>query len=221
MNVLFFDTSNNWMTVAVYSLKMNHTQRLYLSNSPSAKDSSYKLVGEIEKALGVLPHNKPDAIATCIGPGSFTGIRICVSTARNLSQIWQTPVIGFDSLEVYCRSFRNGAKPPMFVLNARQKKVYAAFLQNNEFHPSMDIHPDTLEKDFSQELQTYQIYTDMESYANRGILLGDTLPLPEATLTHYKEQIMNASLQENHYATLVPNYLRGSYAEEKNQNEKK
>ena len=94
-------------------------------------------------------------------------------------------------------------------------KVYAGLLQNDKFHPSMDIHPKTLQEDFSEELQTYQIYTDMEDYAERGISIKDKQPLPDATLTYYNKQIMNASLQENHYATLVPRYLRGSYAEEK------
>ena len=105
MNVLFFDTSNHWMTVGVYTLGEGNIQQLYLSNYTTSKDASYKLVSEIQKALQVLPKRQVDRIVTCIGPGSFTGIRISVTTARNLSQIWQVPVLGFDSLEVYCRSF--------------------------------------------------------------------------------------------------------------------
>ena len=41
-----------------------------------------------------------DAIAVVIGPGSFTGIRIAVNTARALSYVTRVPLIGIDALTV-------------------------------------------------------------------------------------------------------------------------
>lgn len=41
------------------------------------------------------------AVAASIGPGSFTGIRIGVSTARALAQAWNVPCISVPTLELF------------------------------------------------------------------------------------------------------------------------
>ena len=46
-------------------------------------------------------------VAVCIGPGSFTGIRIGLAAARALGQTLKIPVIGLSSLEIMA----NGTTP--------------------------------------------------------------------------------------------------------------
>ena len=69
-----------------------------------------------------------DAVAVSCGPGSFTGIRIGMATAKGLAQVWNKPIIEVPTLE----SFAYADMPythstlicPLF--DARRSQVYAA-----------------------------------------------------------------------------------------------
>lgn len=65
------------------------------------------------------------AVAASIGPGSFTGIRIGVSTARALAQSWDVPCISVPTLELF-RSRCGSDGPVCVVFNARRGQVYGA-----------------------------------------------------------------------------------------------
>lgn len=67
-------------------------------------------------------------IAVGRGPGSFTGLRIAISTARALSQARRIPVAGIDSTAALAEGLREtaGAGIRIGIVDARRGEVFAA-----------------------------------------------------------------------------------------------
>ena len=68
-----------------------------------------------------------DAFAVTVGPGSFTGIRIGLSTARGLALAGKRPLIGLSTLEVLAAGVPAGERdgPVLAALDAGRGRLYA------------------------------------------------------------------------------------------------
>ncbi len=84
------------------------------------------MVLELLEREGISPAEL-DAIAVSRGPGSFTGIRIGMATAKGLAQIWNKPVIEVPTLESF--AFSDLAASGRYLMcplfDARRDQVYA------------------------------------------------------------------------------------------------
>ncbi len=78
-----------------------------------------ELLSECELSIGDVTH-----IAVSLGPGSFTGIRIGIATAKAMAQALNLPVVGVPSLKALARNA--GEFPGLIcpVLDARRSQVY-------------------------------------------------------------------------------------------------
>ncbi|MFB6248073.1 MAG: tRNA (adenosine(37)-N6)-threonylcarbamoyltransferase complex dimerization subunit type 1 TsaB [Salinibacter sp.] len=69
-----------------------------------------------------------DAVAVSMGPGSYTGLRIGVSTAKGWARAVDAALIGVPTLEAYAAQLRPVARPgdvACALLDARRDEVYA------------------------------------------------------------------------------------------------
>ncbi len=75
---------------------------------------------EIMSENGIVPKDI-DLIATNIGPGSFTGIRACVTVARVMAQQLECRAVGVSSLEILSKIADGN---PLVALDARKDSAY-------------------------------------------------------------------------------------------------
>jgi tRNA threonylcarbamoyladenosine biosynthesis protein TsaB len=107
------------------------------------------LLAEIERsveAAGGWP--RIDRIAVGIGPGSFTGLRIGIATARALAQARDLPLAPVGSLAALGRGMSElgaGDGPVLPVFDARRSEAFAALLEEGgELWPPFVTPPEQL-----------------------------------------------------------------------------
>jgi tRNA threonylcarbamoyladenosine biosynthesis protein TsaB len=85
-----------------------------------------RLLALAEEALGAagLRPAEVDRVAVGVGPGSFTGLRIGVATARGLAQGWGVELVGVSTLRALAAGVPEGAVAA--VLDARRGDAFAA-----------------------------------------------------------------------------------------------
>lgn len=91
------------------------------------KDNKYHSAFLISTLQEIMSTNniKPqdiNLIAVNIGPGSFTGIRACVTVARVMAQQLNCKAVGISSLEILSKITDN--KNPLVALDARKNSAY-------------------------------------------------------------------------------------------------
>lgn len=102
--------------------------------------------------------NEIDAISVSKGPGSYTGLRIGVSTAKGLCYALEKPLISVSTLEALAHqvSVEEGLIIPM--LDARRMEVYSAVF-NSEHEIVRAVEAQILDdSSFKEELKSQKIY---------------------------------------------------------------
>jgi len=114
-------------------------------------------------------------IGVGIGPGSFTGIRIAVSTARMLAQILKIPLIPLSSPLLYASSVEAKEKNKILIaFDAKKQRVFGALYQKEKNNLREMITPgdykieQLLEKNNSQE-KIFFIGDGVEKYSKEII----------------------------------------------------
>ena len=92
------------------------------------------------------------AIAVSKGPGSYTGLRIGVSSAKGLCYALEIPLISVDTLQVLAKQvdIKNGLIVPM--IDARRMEVYSAIFDANH-NKIMEVQAEILTEDSYPEMK--------------------------------------------------------------------
>ena len=130
MKVLGIDTSTSCGSVGL--IDDGEVISDYLLNIPVTH--SERLLGAIEFVLreARCPIENLDGWAISLGPGSFTGLRIGVSTMKGLAFATGKPVAGVSTLDVLASQIAPTSYLICPILDARKREVYTAFYRYEE-----------------------------------------------------------------------------------------
>ncbi|WP_028784547.1 tRNA (adenosine(37)-N6)-threonylcarbamoyltransferase complex dimerization subunit type 1 TsaB [Thalassobacillus devorans] len=220
MNVLAMDTSNEILGVAV--VKDGETAGELITNIK--KNHSVRLMPAIDQLMKetAMTPSDLDRIVVAKGPGSYTGVRIGLTTAKSMGWALNIPVVGVSSLEVlaYQGMFFDGYICPFF--DARRGLVYTG-LYNQEMQ-LVKAETNLLMIDWLEELKASDkpvlfLSPEIESHQEAiEEIMNDKAVIPPKTLHVPRPSALALAGKDKEAGplhALVPNYLRMVEAEAK------
>lgn len=121
--ILSIETSTSICSVALHERGV----LLALAEIKESGAHAEKLLGLVDEVFenSGLSFGDLDAVAVSQGPGSYTGLRIGVSTAKGIAYALEIPLIGINTLQAMAASQPlNQGEFVVAVLDARRKEVY-------------------------------------------------------------------------------------------------
>ena len=128
MNILAMDTSNKALSLGLLQDK----ELLGQVTLNIKKNHSITLMPAIDflmKSLDMKPTDL-DRIVVAQGPGSYTGLRIAVATAKTLAHTLKIELVGVSSLLALVPEQAEGLVIP--IVDARRNNVYAGFYRSGQ-----------------------------------------------------------------------------------------
>lgn len=185
------------------------------------------MIEEVAKLIN-LDLQELDAIAVANGPGSFTGLRIGVATAKGLAHALDLPIIPVKTLDALAYNIGYTDKVICPMMDARRNQVYTA-LYTYEDNVFTNILPSTV-------VPIEDIFEAIKKTGKQVIFLGDGVAPHKTHIENnfMKEEYVLAPLNNNiqraasvaalgmedaiagkgvSYMNFAPIYLRKSQAE--------
>lgn len=139
MLILAFDTAGNGCSVCLW----NDGAVLAGRADAMARGQAEALVPMIEEVMGEAgaAYADLDRIAVTVGPGSFTGLRVGVATARGLGLALMKPVWGVTTTEAFAHAVpvaRRTAGTVLAAIDARRDDVYLQAFRAPDMTPLAD-----------------------------------------------------------------------------------
>ena len=224
MRVLAIDTSTMFGGVAIMddlsglivevrlNVKSTYSERLMTTIDYALTKSGYKL-------------SDIDFFAVATGPGSFTGLRIGLSTIKGFAYTTGKPIVSVPTLEALAYHFPFCQYPVCTMLDARKKEVYAALFkwEDDGFLRLMGEDSIRIDRFLDRILNEKAVFTGdgVLLYRDKILnMLGEKaifappdkmVPSPAHVASIGIKKAMNGEFSES--ISLIPLYIRRSEAE--------
>lgn len=222
MLILSLEASTEVSSVALFSangLVAEYTLSIKAGHSERLLPAVHRILADTHLCI-----EDVEAVAVSVGPGSFTGVRIAVCTAKGVAAVGNKPLVAVSSLLGLARRFAGAGTPICSLLDARKGEVYAG-----TFQPVKGtVHPVSREKVVSPEKLAEEIREPTllvgEGAVKYRSLFEERLPSHARFVPGVLNSLSAASVAEVGFESLVsgrtigadalvPNYIRRSEAE--------
>ena len=193
-----------------------------LNNKLTHSQTLMPIIKEVFEKSELMPCDI-DLFAVSEGPGSFTGLRIGVTTVKGLAHAENKPVTGINTLEAMCYNLPFCPHIIAPIMDARRGEVYNGFYK---------FCGDVLEEICPARARPLaECLEEIRKMGEKAVFLGDAVPVyREEIQTVLKDLALfapqNANAQrasavaeaakskpQKKYFQLVPKYIRKSQAE--------
>ncbi len=208
MLTLAIDTATNISSLAI----VKDEQVLAVSSNQVKAGHAGSLlesIDELIKAAGIAKRDL-ELIACGLGPGSFTGIRIGIATAKGLAKALKIEFRGVCTLDALAAAALPSELPIMPLIDARKGEVFCANYDNkgNRTGELINIKPEQLRLDQPTAL----IGNGLAAYDIMGLLGDNCRPVAAELWNPSAVQIARLALSRQQTGT-SPIYVRASDAQ--------
>lgn len=167
MNILSIDTSTSVATVSLID-KNNVLGEFTINNGCTHSEHLLNMIDTMFKLLKI-DITTIDYIACTNGPGSFTGIRIGVATAKSIAHALNKKIIPVPTLEALAYNIYSTSKIIVPIINARRNNVYTAYYRIKG--ENLEIIKDCMQENISTLLEELRTYDKDVIFCGDGVLL--------------------------------------------------
>ncbi|PHV72024.1 tRNA (adenosine(37)-N6)-threonylcarbamoyltransferase complex dimerization subunit type 1 TsaB [Sporanaerobium hydrogeniformans] len=193
MNILAIDASGIAGSVA-YIKENRLVGEYYICHKLTHSETIMPMLEHMKNILGI-DLEALDAIGVTSGPGSFTGLRIGVTTAKALALALDIPVVGIPTLDALAYNLVETEHLICPMMDARRNQVYTALYKWEG--KQLKRLTDYLAIDCDEFIETY--LQDEKAV----IFLGDGV-------WNYKEKLQSVLGEKAHFAPSYLNLQRAS-----------
>lgn len=212
MKILAIDTTTKKASVA---LKIN--DKIYSKEIDNEITHSEKLLPLLDEVLSEVGVNSKDMdlYAITLGPGSFTGVRIGIATAKAISKVTNKKIFGTTSLELLAiDGIKKSTFSPKYVLSLMDARNTRAYYNLYKYEDgkltSLNFAGNDYVKDILDNVEKLKLDSLLITIDNDSLGLENVV-VSSLDLKNIFELDMNSNLYD--YLNLDAMYYRKSEAE--------
>jgi len=220
LNILALDTSSTSGSIAL----SKNDRIVYVSYLDIRKTHSERLMVQVKEALeqNRMTIDDIDLICLANGPGSFTGIRIGLATAKGLSYGKQIPLLALNNLKLLASNIFGNQRAILSFVDAKMGEVYTALYsaELEEIIPPRNCRPEEILKLIDRPVTAIGTGVDVykEKLVESGVDYLQVLPhqslnLATSCISLAMKLAEYPAYNFEEIADLEPFYLRKSQAE--------
>lgn len=210
-SILCIETSTINCSVSICQGNLSICSKEDFSNGYSHAEQLHVFIEEVVRQSKINVHDL-DAIAVGEGPGSYTGLRIGVSSAKGLSYVLKKPLIAVPTLETLARQVNTTRGYIVPMLDARRLEVYSSVF-DNQYHSLQNTEAKILDEHSYQEYlnkdKVYFVGDGVKKFKSicihpNAVFIEDKLPSAREMLTiavdkYYKQEFVDVAYFEPYY----------------------